>query len=63
LCNLAAHAFGVSAEELLSQRFEAQVEKRNELPDSLDCRRFGDGIERRNHREVFKSGQRFEYGS
>ena len=59
--DLAPHAFRVSAEQLVRQRLEAEVEERNELPDALAGRLRRNGVERGDHLQIFQAGERLEH--
>ncbi len=59
--HLAPHAFRVSAEQFVRQRFETEVEESDELLDAWTRDILRNPVERRDHFEIFKSTQRFKH--
>src|SRR6201999_1966849 len=53
--DFATHAFGICAEKFVRERFEAQIEKREKLPDAQPRGVLRNAVERGDHFEIFET--------
>jgi len=61
LCRIAAHALGIGAEQFVREGVEAEIEKREKLPDANAGGILRNAVQRGDHFQIFQPAERFKY--